>query len=102
MLDRFRRFLTPPRFQDEATTRTARLLNIVLWTLLVLAVLSGLAAIATNLGQPGKLVAGVLVSVLFAAPAVAGQSLMRSGRVRLTSMLLIGLLKIYLIKRILI
>jgi GAF domain-containing protein len=92
MLDWLRGILTSPVFEDEDKTRSARLLNLILWTLLVLAIMAGVVTIATSLSQPGQLLSGVLLSGLFALPTVAGQFLMRSGRVRLASLLLVGLL----------
>jgi GAF domain-containing protein len=92
MVDWAQRFFTPPTFESEDDTRNARLLNVVLWTLLLLSIASTVATVLTNLGDAVGMLSGVLLSGVFVLPFAAGQWLVRSGHVRLASGIVVAFL----------
>lgn len=92
MVDWSRRLLASPTFESEDDTRSARLLNVILWTLLVLAIASTVATVLTNLGDAADTIAGVLLSSVFVLPFAAGQWLLRTGQVRLASGIVVAFL----------
>lgn len=87
-----RRLLAPPALEDEEAARHARLLNVILWALLALAVASGTVTVLANLRDPGEIVVGLFLSGLLVLPVAGGQWLLRSGRVQAASGLLVVLL----------
>ena len=80
-----KRFLAAPVFEDDGDkTRTAGLLNIILLAVLALAVMYGIAALLTYSDPvPVLVLVGIVVPL-----GLGALSLMRSGRVQLTSVLL--------------
>jgi GAF domain-containing protein len=79
MLTRIRQFLAPPVFEgDEDKTRTARMLNVLLWASLAIVLTSLLTLLVT------PYILATLLSVgSFALPILSSQVLMRRGRVQL-------------------
>ena len=76
MVDWTRQLFAPPTFESEDDTRGARLLNVILWMLLVMSIASTVATILTNLGDAAEMTAGILLSSVFVLPFAAGQWLM--------------------------
>jgi anti-anti-sigma regulatory factor len=99
MLIRIRQLLAAPVFDDEEKTRTARVLNAVLLTLLVTAVLTVILIVMSLLYGPPiefssafTLLAGVVLAV-----AIGGLLILaRRGYVRLTSIVLLSLLWLFM------
>lgn len=92
MVDWAQRFLAPPTFENAEDTRSARLLNVILWTLLGLSIASVVATVLTNIGDAAEMIAGVLLSGVFVLPFAAGQWLMRTGQVRIASGIVVAFL----------
>jgi GAF domain-containing protein len=86
MLDWLKRITAPPIFEgDEDKTRTASLLNTVLLTVLVLAVVFSLFSIA--LSRTLSTVVLLIIEGVMVLVVLGSRFLMRSGRVRLASIL---------------
>jgi signal transduction histidine kinase/CheY-like chemotaxis protein len=84
----FRRLITPPVFPDEDKTRTARLLHAItmlLWPIFLLAVVITLIQSENKLGS-------MLLNVVLISSLVATTYLLRSGRVRLASVVFVVLM----------
>ena len=85
MLDWLKRLTAPPVFpDDEEKTRVARLLNVVIWAEFLL-ITSSVAYIPLT----GNIVGGLISIILLDLPIVASFFLMRAGRIRLGSGVLI-------------
>ena len=84
MVTRIRRILAAPRFPDEDKTRTAGLLNTLLWALL--AAVGSFAAVGLALPRAALALAFAGAAVLAGLAALV---LMRRGHVRVASLLLV-------------
>ena len=84
MINSIRQFLAPPVFDDEEETRLATLLNRILWAIIIIGSIYTIIApfILGQLFSPGLTAAVVAVGVW-------ARSLMRRGRIRLASTILL-------------
>ena len=83
-MNRIKRMLAPPVFEDEEKTRVASLLNSILVATFILATLLTLAAALLYGARPIALIASGIIAVL----TLTLQSVMRSGHVKLADWLL--------------
>ena len=88
-----RRIIAPPVFEDEETTRIARLLNYILLGNLSVAVLAFLILAIVG---PSRVI-GLSITIFLSAPFLMLWFLMRRGHVRLLSYLFLILLEIFAI-----
>ena len=99
MLDRLKRLTAPPVFpDDEEKTRVARLLNVVIWAefLVIISInvviwvqLLVITSSLADIPLTGNILGSTLSIVVLELPVVASFFLMRAGRVRLGSGVLI-------------
>lgn len=91
MLARIRQLLSPPVFDSRGPTHRARFLSPILWGFLGVAVAGTVAYASLRAGDPGRYL-GLGVGSLLILVNVALISLLRDGRVRLSSGLLLTIL----------
>jgi GAF domain-containing protein len=92
MLSRIRRTLAPPTFERSEDAHAARLLNAVLWGVVVAVLVWGPVGVLTDAGRPVAIAGDLILALLLIAAAGTGQVLMRLGRVHLASLVSVALL----------